>query len=192
VSPEPCRRFPANVKTVRLAGFATKKQDRNELQNLKSAGGYGAIACATSGISFGLSDGGPTEGTGLATLGTLGPRCLDTGLRETPDHGLSERRRFESLHADSSVARRAAGNSGGRVPSRSARLPHGIQDLRFSSYLAKGEMERDYLGRVCGVDAGRIRIGAPSSSSQENASVWNERAPWIAFFTNPMRPIPGE
>jgi hypothetical protein len=45
-------------------------------------------------------------------------------------------------------------------------------------------MERDYLERICGVDTGRIRIGAPSPP-RANASMWRERAPWIAFFTEP-------
>ena len=60
-----------------------------------------------------------------------------------------------------------------------------FKNPRFSNYLAKGEMERDYLERVCGVDAARIRIGAASSPPRENASVWSERAPWITFFTEP-------
>ena len=57
-----------------------------------------------------------------------------------------------------------------------------FKNLRFSTYLAKGEMERDYLERICGVDASRIRIGAASSPLRENASVWTERAPWITWF----------
>jgi hypothetical protein len=59
-----------------------------------------------------------------------------------------------------------------------------FKNPRFSNYLAKGEMERDYLERVCGIDASRIRIGAPSPP-REDASIWDERAPWIAFFTEP-------
>ena len=60
-----------------------------------------------------------------------------------------------------------------------------FKNPRFSNYLAKGEMERDYLEHICGVDAGRIRIGAAASPPRENASVWSERAPWITFFTEP-------
>ncbi len=58
------------------------------------------------------------------------------------------------------------------------------KNLRFSNYLAKGEMERDYLEHICGVDAGRIRIGE-ASWPLENASVWSEKAPWITLFTEP-------
>jgi len=55
---------------------------------------------------------------------------------------------------------------------------------RFSNYLAKGEMERDYLERTCGVDASLIRTGA-ALPPLENASVWSEHAPWVTFFTEP-------
>jgi len=60
-----------------------------------------------------------------------------------------------------------------------------FKNPRFSNYLAKGEMERDYLERICGVDGSRIRIGAASSPPRANASVWSERAPWITCFTEP-------
>jgi hypothetical protein len=55
---------------------------------------------------------------------------------------------------------------------------------RFSTYLAKGEMERDYLARICGVDASRIRPESPSSA-RENLSLWSDSAPWIVFFSEP-------
>ena len=60
-----------------------------------------------------------------------------------------------------------------------------FKNLRFSDYLAKGEMERDYLERICGVDAGRIRVGVASSSAHKKLSVWSDDAPWITFFTEP-------
>lgn len=68
---------------------------------------------------------------------------------------------------------------------------HGALDGRmafkapcFSTYLAQGEMERDYLERICGVGPRRIRIGA-ASSPPENSSLWRDEAPWIVFFTEP-------
>jgi hypothetical protein len=60
-----------------------------------------------------------------------------------------------------------------------------FKNPRFSNYLAKGEMERDYLERICGVEANRIRIGAAAPLARENPSVWSERAPVITFFTEP-------
>jgi hypothetical protein len=60
-----------------------------------------------------------------------------------------------------------------------------FKNLRFSNYLAKGNMELDYLERICGVDAGRIKLGAPSSPAQENASLWSDNASSITFFAEP-------
>ena len=178
--------LPANVKTVRLAGFATKKQDRNELQELEICWKDMEQSLAQH-PAFHLA----------FQMGVLrkGPGWLRWGLsvRDAWIQVFEKHPIMGCLSADDS-------NPYTRIPLLLAEqrgIPavachHGALDcrmafknLRFSSYLAKGEMERDYLGRVCGVDAGRIRIGAPSSSSQENASVWNERAPWIAFFTEP-------
>ena len=45
-------------------------------------------------------------------------------------------------------------------------------------------MERDYLERICVVDARRIRIGA-AGSSEENRLLWSDDSPWIVFFTEP-------
>lgn len=55
---------------------------------------------------------------------------------------------------------------------------------RFSTYLAQGEMERDYIEQVCGVDARNVRIGG-ASSTPENCALWRNDAPWIVFFTEP-------
>ena len=55
---------------------------------------------------------------------------------------------------------------------------------RFSQYLAKGEMERDYLERNCRIEAHRIQIGAPASTVRSTAN-WNDHAPWITFFSEP-------
>jgi hypothetical protein len=60
-----------------------------------------------------------------------------------------------------------------------------FKNLRFSNYLAKGEMERDYLERICGVDKERIRVGAPASAVRRSFSLWSDDAPWITFFTEP-------
>ncbi|MFZ0478914.1 MAG: hypothetical protein WAL71_07170 [Terriglobales bacterium] len=54
----------------------------------------------------------------------------------------------------------------------------------FSTYLVKGEMERDYLERVCKVESDFLRIGAASARSA-NRSLWQDQSPWIVFFTEP-------
>ena len=55
---------------------------------------------------------------------------------------------------------------------------------RFSTYLAQGEMERDYVERVCGVDPRSVRIGAATQPAPNN-TLWRDDAPWIVFFTEP-------
>ena len=68
---------------------------------------------------------------------------------------------------------------------------HGALDFRmafkvpeFSTYLAQGEMERDYLEQICGVDSRRIRVGT-ASAGPRSAMLWSNDAPWIVFFTEP-------
>ena len=177
---------PANVETASLAGFATKSYDRNELQKLE-AGWKKMEQSLEEHPAFRL----PVQ------LGILkkGPRWLRWGLtvRDAWIRVLETRSVVGCLSADDS-------NPYTRIPLLLAEqrgIPavachHGALDCsmafknpRFSTYLAKGEMERDYLERICGVDPSRIRIGAASSPPRENASVWSGRAPWITFFTEP-------
>jgi hypothetical protein len=176
---------PANVQTARLAGFATEKCDRDELQKLE-VGWKQMERALQDHPAFRL----PVQ------IGILkkGPRWLRWGLtvRDAWNRVFETRPVVGCLSADDS-------NPYTRIPLLLAEqrgIPavachHGALDcrmafkkLRFSTYLAKGEMERDYLERICGVDAGRIRVGA-AYPPRENASLWRERAPWIVFFTEP-------
>ncbi len=177
--------IPDNVQTALLAGFATKGCDRNELQKLEVDWAQMEQSLQAH-PAFRL----PVQ------LGILkkGPRWLRWGLAVRD----AWRKVFEThsvvgcLSADDS-------NPYTRIPlllaaerkSPAVACHHGALDcgmmyknLRFSNYLAKGEMERDYLERVCGVDVGRIRIGA-ASRPIEKASAWSEKDPWITLFTEP-------
>jgi hypothetical protein len=70
---------------------------------------------------------------------------------------------------------------------------HGALDSRMAIknqhadfYLAKGEMERDYLLRICQLAPERITVGGPASiglmpSKPENKEARN----WLVFFTEP-------
>ncbi len=179
---------PANVETTSLAGFATKRCDRNELQKLENCWKKMEQSLQEH-PAFGL----PVQ------IGILkkGPRWLRWGLavRDAWVQVFETRSVAGCLSADDS-------NPYTRIPLLLAEqrgIPavachHGALDCRmafknprFSTYLAKGEMERDYLERACGVDGGRIRIGAAAAAApgQENASLWSEDAPWITFFTEP-------
>lgn len=68
---------------------------------------------------------------------------------------------------------------------------HGALDGRYlfkrshaDVVLAKGEMERDYLVRVCGLRSERVEVGAPGSSHSEQKIVPTERG-GIIFFSEP-------
>jgi hypothetical protein len=178
--------IPSNVETASLAGFATKGCDKHELQELEASWKQ-MEQLLEEHPAFRL----PVQ---LRIL-KKGPRWLRWGLtvRDAWIRVLETRPVVGCLSGDDS-------NPYTRIPLLLAEqrgisavaCHHGALDcgmayknLRFSNYLAKGEMERDYLERICGVDAGRIRIGAASSPPRENASVWSERAPSITFFTEP-------
>jgi hypothetical protein len=177
---------PANVQTARLAGFATERRDRNELQELE--------VCWTQ-MEQSLQAHPAFRLAAQVEILKKGPRWLRWGLavRDAWIRVFETRSVGGCLSADDS-------NPSTRIPLLLAlerTIPavachHGaldcrmaLKNLRFSTYLAKGDMERDYLERTCGVDAERIRIGA-ASAPLENASVWTESAPWITFFTEPF------
>ena len=72
---------------------------------------------------------------------------------------------------------------------------HGALDFRMAMktnhadwYLAKGDMERDYLLRQCEIAPEKITVGAPSHKNtlaQPMAGV--EDKPWLVFFTEPYQ-----
>jgi hypothetical protein len=72
---------------------------------------------------------------------------------------------------------------------------HGALDSRMAIknqhadlYLAKGEMERDYLVRGCRVAPERIVVGAPVSvASQPLKNEEKTNQNWLVFFTEPYR-----
>ena len=71
---------------------------------------------------------------------------------------------------------------------------HGALDSKMAvkvshadTYLAKGEMERDYLLRSCGVDENKVVLGGqglPASPGTAKAKVQG-RKNWLVFFTEP-------
>ncbi len=178
--------LPANVQTADLASFAAKQCDRNELQKLEACWKQMEQSLAEH-PAFKL----PVQ------LGILkrGLRWLRWGLavRDAWIRVFETRAVAGCLSADDSnpytrIPLLLAGQRG--IPAVACH--HGALDChrafknpRFSNYLAKGEMERDYLEHICGVDAGRIRIGAATWPPRENASLWSEGGPWITFFTEP-------
>jgi hypothetical protein len=54
-------------------------------------------------------------------------------------------------------------------------------------YLAKGEMENDFLTRVCQLAPDRIVVGAPFSSPASLTPESSEHRRWLVFFTEPYQ-----
>lgn len=177
---------PANVQTARLASFATKTYDRNELQNLEgcwkqmeqSLQEYPAFKLPIQlGIlkkwSHWLRRGLTVRDAWIRVFETRPVAgCLsadDTNPYTRIPLLLAEQREIPAVACHH-----------GALDCRMA-----FKNPRFSIYLAKGEMERDYLERICEVDASRIRVGASSPLWRENVPVWSKHAPWITFFTEP-------
>jgi hypothetical protein len=186
--------LPENVEALPLAGFAPESCDRDELRKLE--GGWKQLEQALQELpAFRLP----------AHLEILkkGPRWLRWGLavRDAWRRVFEARTVVGCLSADDSnpytrIPLLLAGQRG--IPAVACH--HGALDCRmafknprFSTYLAKGEMERDFLERICGVEAGRIRIGAATpvetrlaaSPAAEKTGQARECAPWITFFTEP-------
>lgn len=177
---------PANVETANLASFAANNGDADELRTLKVSWKQMEQSLQQH-LLFKLA----------IQLGIFnqGSHCLRWGMavRDAWLKVFETRSIASCLSADDS-------NPYTRIPLLLAEqrglaaiaCHHGALDfrmafknLRFSNYLAKGDMELDYLKRICAADAERIRIGAPSSSAHESASLWSDNAPWITFFAEP-------
>jgi hypothetical protein len=178
--------IPSNVQSVRLASFASGKWDRAELDQLNAAWER-MVSSLNEHPDLRLS-----VHTGILKRGA---RWLRWGLvvRDAWLRVYETRSVIGCLCGDDS-------NPYTRIPLLLAEqrgIPavachHGALDCRmafknrrFSKYLAKSQMEWDYLQSTCGVDAHRIVMGEPSPRSDKNASVWRENAPWITFFTEP-------
>jgi hypothetical protein len=134
-------------------------------------------------------------------MGALGrfPSLLRWGLaiRDAWNHLLDVEEITACFSADNS-------NPYSRVPlilARQRGLPavachHGALDFRMilkgtgdaDVYLAKGEMERDYLVRRCQAPGEMIVMGAaaePKAVSKRRSTSLNAARPWMVFFTEP-------
>ena len=59
-----------------------------------------------------------------------------------------------------------------------------LKELPCDLYLAKNEMERDYLLRVCGLPAERVALGAPSTTVSSR-KIGDTNRPSAIFFSEP-------
>jgi hypothetical protein len=177
---------PANVRTERLAKFSPEKWDRDELQELEAS---------WKRMENELQRHPGFNSPVAMEIVKKGRRWLRWGM-VIRDSWL---RVFESYAVTACLCGDDS-NPYTRIPlllAEQHNVPaiachHGALDcrmafkgLRFSSYLAKGEMERDYLERVGGVESKRIRIGAATSQERNDAPLWSADAPWITWFVEP-------
>jgi hypothetical protein len=180
--------LPANVQSVSLAAFAANRSNRSNRDELRE------LEDAWRRLEKMLGE--RTEFSVAVRLG-----LVNRGL-ESLRRGVSVRdawnRVFESFNVvgclsadDSNPYTRIPLILAARREIPAVACHHGALDGRmafkvreFSTYLAQGEMERDYLERVCGVDAWRICIGAAKARGAASAK-WSEHAPWLVFFTEP-------
>jgi len=176
---------PENVRTELLASFAAAGSDLAELRQLENSweglrSSLGAHEEFALGVRIGsLNHGGRWLRWAIA-------------VRDAWNAVFESRAIVGCLSADDS-------NPYTRIPLLLARergIPaiachHGALDgvmafkkPAFSTYLVKGEMEHDYLTRVCRVDNKLLRIGAPFNGAVV-PSLWSDHAPFIVFFTEP-------
>ena len=176
---------PGNVQVETLAAFAGTRPDAGELRELESDWQRLENSLRTH-PEFEL----------IARLGVfdVGKRWLRwcLAVRNAWNSVFEHRTVVSCLSADDS-------NPYTRIPlilARQRQLPavachHGALDgmmafkrPAFSTYLVKGEMERDYMARVCGMDSALLQIGGARDPRQDRL-LWSDLAPWIVFFTEP-------
>ncbi len=176
---------PANVQSASLAAFAAERSDKGELRDLEDSWAQ-LERLLGEHPEFSLAVRLGVVNQGLQFL-RRGVSVRDAWNRVFENFSI-----VSCLSADDS-------NPYTRIPlilANRREIPavachHGALDFRmafkvpeFSTYLAQGEMERDYLEHVCGIDSRRIHVGAASAGPQ-GVPLWSDDAPWIVFFTEP-------
>ena len=177
--------LPANVRPAPLAAFANEPLDTAELRELEE-----------SWLQLERLLGEHPEFTLPVRLGIVhqGLNYLRWGLsmrnawsRVFETHSISACLSADDTNPYSRVPLILAAQRG--IPAVACH--HGALDCRmafkvprFSTYLVQGEMERDYLTRVCRVDSSQISVGS-ASSPPESRALWRNDASWIVFFTEP-------
>jgi hypothetical protein len=183
---------PANVNVARLAQYADKPALPGESAALLQKWGNLRITLG--------------EIPELRLLGQLGIlESLTTWLR----NGLPVRNAWQCVLSQEPVASVLCGDDSNwytRLPVALARmrgLPtvgfhHGafdglllMKDLSSDLYLAKSEMEQDYLVRVCYIPAERIVIGAPMQGARVTTTVGARKSTEIIFFSEPYESTGG-
>jgi hypothetical protein len=178
--------LPSNVRMVSLDSYFTST-DESQIAELVSGWNVLRARLIRASREFGSAD-------AVGVLGRM-PSLIRWGvtLRNAWSQVFAAENIAGCLCADDS-------NPYSRIPlilAKNSEIPalachHGAMDawMGFKTrhadfYLAKGEMERDYLVRTCRVPAQQIILGAPEAANSFSVETSDHRsdAPWLVFFT---------
>ncbi len=177
---------PANVATASLAGFAASDYDPAELQRLCGAWQEMEQSLQNVPVFRLASQAGIFKK--IARRLRWGIAVRDAWIRVFETRTIAACLSADDSNPYTRIPLLLAAQRGlAAVPCHHGALDFGMafKRLRSSTYLAKGDMESDYLQRACGVDGGSIRLGVPASLTRESIAPRREQAPWLTFFTEP-------
>ena len=178
---------PSNTRVASLIPYF-EGIDKRELASLLVAWGNLKSFLAASASEFKTAEAEGLFGSAHGLVG-WGIALRDAWLRVFASENVTA-----CFSADDS-------NPNTRIPlilSRQKDIPslachHGALDYRMAIkkshaafYLAKNQMERDYLQHVCSVETDRIVIASPVPSKLEHSHV-RLASPWLVFFTEPYQ-----
>ena len=180
---------PANVRSASLDGYFPGI-DKSEQHSLKQAIGCLRLKLASSVLEFEMAD-----ASGLLT-----------SLEARLSWGIAVRNAWNSVFESEAITACLCAddsNPYSRVPlilAKNRGIPalachHGAMDSRMAIkkkhadfYLAKSEMERDYLARVCQVPGENIVTGAPQPPKALGLAT-NRMPSWLVVFTEPYHAL---
>jgi hypothetical protein len=181
------KEVPDNVRTLDLSAFFSRP-DAEEMHSLLSAWDHARDVISRSAPELAVA----------AATGILDavPRTISWGIgvRDAWNRVLDSHHIVSCFCADNS-------NAYSRIPlmlCKQRGIPslachHGALDFRMAfkrqhadRYLAKNEMELDYLREVCGMESSEILIPAAPATNHSSPSTASMQArDWLVFFTEP-------
>jgi hypothetical protein len=183
---------PTNVRVARLAAYAQRGGRRSETASILQ--GWAELRMQLERIP---------EVALLARIGLLEP------FARLFKDGLAARDAWQAVFDREPVTAVMCGDDTNwytRIPvllARKRNLPtidfhHGafdgrflLKDLSSDVYLAKNEMERDYLTRICSLPPKRVIVGGPGVASVSNTNADRRDRSKIVFFSEPYESAGG-
>src|SRR5579863_5156277 len=189
--------LPPNVQTRKLAAYMANDLPARESTSRERT----ALECAEIFEAWTKLKADLCTIPEFAVLSQAGvfdpfPRCFQDGLRaRNAWRNVLEREPVCGVLCgdDSNIYTRLPVMLAARRGIPTADFHHGAMDGRYllkdfpcDAYLAKTEMERDYLLRVCGLPPEKIVLGAPASAQPDSAQNYSPtELSGIVFFSEP-------